>query len=212
MPFYGDEKSPHENIMWQLSFPMEEIKARELAGNLKMLKETVLRKCGSWHDPIPSLIDSTDLSLLTGIPAYDRDPGPPPVSTQASRGVVLLGDAAHPMSPFKGQGANQALLDGVGFVDYLNREKDSERAIYSFESEMWSRVRRKVLDSRERVTAFHQPDILGGEFFAYRGVSQDLLQSLKVKGINSKSGEEIEKLILSEMNRLNIIEGNNIGS
>ena len=46
-----------------------------------------------------------------GYPAYDR--WPIPSFDDLMDNLVVLGDAAHPLSPFKGQGANQALADGV---------------------------------------------------------------------------------------------------
>ncbi|GAA3919891.1 FAD-dependent monooxygenase [Streptomyces gulbargensis] len=68
------------------------------------------RRFGTWHDPIPALLDATrpeavlhhDIhELVTPLPAY------------ASGRVALLGDAAHAMTPHLGQGACQALEDAV---------------------------------------------------------------------------------------------------
>lgn len=49
---------------------------------------------------------------------YDRDPLPLLPKGQGTR-ATLVGDAAHPMSMFKGQGANQAIADGPLLARWL---------------------------------------------------------------------------------------------
>ena len=75
------------------------------------------------------MLAATAPELLSGYPAYDRPPSDAPLSAALGRTslVTLLGDAAHCMSPFKGQGANQALLDAVNFAEQLVREFDPRR-------------------------------------------------------------------------------------
>jgi hypothetical protein len=87
----------------------------------------------------------------------------PPLMEAGTR-VTLIGDAAHPMSPFKGQGANQALLDAVALARALrSHELRGEQrlplaaALRSFEEEMLPRSRAKVLASREAVELLHSP-------------------------------------------------------
>ena len=72
---------------------------------------------------------------------------------------ILIGDAVHPMSPFKGQGANQALADGPALTDWLLKSKLAS-ALLGFEREMHSRSRPKVLASRVAANKLHSPEVM----------------------------------------------------
>jgi len=84
--------------------------------------------------------------------------------------VTLLGDAAHPMSPFKGQGANQALLDALSLARGITkgckplsnwREEGIRKCVLAaFEKEMLKRSATKVKDSAEAAELLHSEIVL----------------------------------------------------
>ena len=151
------------------------------------------------------MIETTETKDMMGIAAYDRDPVIP--NGKNNQNIVLLGDSFHPMSPFKGQGANQALLDSVHFCEILNCSSSISSSVLLFESQMVSRVKNKVLQSRERVSSFHNKDILNQESFSFRfpKLFDSLLSNLKSNSINSDSGDDIENLIIQQMKLLDLI-------
>lgn len=187
-----------------MSLPLDETTAKFFSKDTQALKSFLLEKCGDWHEPIPQMIEATELDMLMGIPAFDRDLMP----VKPNDTIALLGDAAHPMSPFKGQGANQALIDACELTESLNKYDDLSQAVYEFESKMTKRVLSKVMASRERVTTYHQANILNVENFFHRGVNEKLLETLKMKGINAQT-ESIEDVIIKEMKELNFFDQTN---
>lgn len=169
--------------MWQLSFPMDETDATRLSQlGSSALKEEALKRCGTWHDPILKLLRSTPEDFITGYPCYDRalverkelrdgcDK-----SQSANAFVTLLGDACHPMSPFKGQGANQALLDAVLLSQKLfdisrihngktnvneqqptiSLNESTPQALAEFENDMLQRCEVKVKKSADAAKFLH---------------------------------------------------------
>ena len=158
MPF--DEKS----IMWQLSFPIEEIEAKKLSADGKLaLKDEAIKRT-PFHSPIPEILEMTDENKITGYPVYDRDLLSSEMLKNADS-VTVLGDAAHPMSPFKGQGANQALLDALSLAREIFKKCKPlsdwktigirEAVLEDFEAEMIERTSTKVKDSAAAAEFLH---------------------------------------------------------
>jgi 2-polyprenyl-6-methoxyphenol hydroxylase-like FAD-dependent oxidoreductase len=67
--------------------------------------------------------------------------------------VTLLGDAVHPMLPHTGQGAAQALEDGVALGRVLRQSGDHVAALRRFET-VRSRRTRRIVKSGPRIARF----------------------------------------------------------
>lgn len=159
------------SIMWQMSFPMSEEEAKALSAKGALaLKEEACRRA-QWHMPIPQILSATLPEQVSGYPVYDRELLTSKLMEKTGA-ATLIGDAAHPMSPFKGQGANQALLDALALARNISiacnpfskwREVGlRELVLTEFEEEMLARSAPKVKDSANAVKALHSEDVLRG--------------------------------------------------
>ncbi|KAJ1633127.1 hypothetical protein T492DRAFT_1142968 [Pavlovales sp. CCMP2436] len=162
--------------MWQLSFPLDLEQARTLgrAGG-GALRDAALAATSGWCAPVPQLLGATAAGDITGYPAFDRPlPDPDELRTALGPAAVLVGDAVHPMSPFKGQGANQALIDGLELARALSavpslgppppglREPalSLDDALGAFERAMLERARVKVEASARAAKFLHSAPAL----------------------------------------------------
>lgn len=72
--------------------------------------DVLAEQFSGWHDPIPEIISATDPNHIGYLP-IDELAGC--LTTYVNGRVVLLGDAAHAMTPNLGQGGNQAMEDAA---------------------------------------------------------------------------------------------------
>ncbi|MCD8403521.1 FAD-dependent oxidoreductase [Tenacibaculum finnmarkense] len=163
MPYSAD------SVMWQLSFPISEEAAKILSKKgAKALKEEACRRT-PWHEPIPQILAATLADKISGYPVYDRELLSSEVLEKSEK-ITLIGDAAHPMSPFKGQGANQALLDALSLARTISKKCGRlsdwqtqgirKRVLTDFEAEMLARSASKVKGSAAAVKFLHSDVVL----------------------------------------------------
>lgn len=122
---FGLHDCGNDSIYWWATMPAEP----ELAANWPHGKDDLQQRFADWCPDANEIIARTDESAILAVPALDR----PPLSRWGTRRVTLLGDAAHPMLPSLGQGANSAIEDAVVLGHALAGYRDPRSALQAYE-------------------------------------------------------------------------------
>jgi salicylate hydroxylase len=97
-----------------------------------------------WDSRVEELLAQVENPFWWGL--FDREP----LARWTNGRLALLGDAAHPMLPHLGQGANQSIEDGVALASILaaSRRRDVHAALAAYESLRRPRAAKIQLGSR----------------------------------------------------------------
>jgi 2-polyprenyl-6-methoxyphenol hydroxylase-like FAD-dependent oxidoreductase len=89
------------------------------------------RRFGSWHAPIPALLEATAPEAVLRHDIYQL----PALAGYTRGNVALIGDAAHAMTPNLGQGGGQALEDAIVLAAAIAGGPDVNTALARYDSE-----------------------------------------------------------------------------
>jgi len=134
---------------------------------------TLAREFTDWDPMVRKIISHVDTTFRWGL--YDREP----LSQWSNGRLTLLGDAAHPMLPHMGQGANQSIEDAVALaavLDGLDRH-DFPDAVRRYESVRRDRAGQVQRNSRNGGLVYDSGDSPERDE-KLRGTVADLLWSL----------------------------------
>jgi salicylate hydroxylase len=107
--------------------------------------DVLRREFEGWDPRIGSVLKEVDKTFRWAL--YDREPLP----TWTKGRLTLLGDAAHPMLPHLGQGANQAIEDGMALATILGQVDNAAvpAALLAYERLRRERVAEVQLGARQ---------------------------------------------------------------
>jgi 2-polyprenyl-6-methoxyphenol hydroxylase-like FAD-dependent oxidoreductase len=106
-----------------------------------------------WNDDLLQFIRCCDRDKIILRPIYALPVG---FRWTHMSGVTLIGDAAHVMSPYAGEGVNLAMADAADLAEAIVAGRYF--ALATFEEEMWTRAEEAARESAENLEVFFGDD------------------------------------------------------
>ncbi|EEP75794.1 predicted protein [Uncinocarpus reesii 1704] len=157
-----DSKSAVWSLSYTASEPREKLNPPMPKEQLDNLLEEVLDRGSTFTEPFPTLVRATDPTTLRLFNAMDKQPFQHTHCSDLP--VVFIGDSNHAMSPFAGNGANMALLDGWDLAEQLCQPQSLEAAVGHYDKSSISRSQNAIAASHWAISMAHAT---GFKLFGY---------------------------------------------
>ncbi|NQV81407.1 MAG: FAD-dependent monooxygenase [Alphaproteobacteria bacterium] len=115
--------------------------------------DEVLESFAGWNDELRLIVNNTEAGRCHKWGMFGRKPMPHWTQGRAT----LLGDAAHPMLPFLGQGVSMAIEDGIVLARAIAKHGITPAALVSYEAARRPRANDIVERSAARGEQVHRP-------------------------------------------------------
>lgn len=117
-------------------------------------KDRVLEIFAEWTEPVGAILKATPAEDIVERPICDRTPLP----RWSSGRVTLLGDAAHPVVPSLGQGANTAFEDAYELAECLSGAPSIQAALEAYDRRRIPRTEAIYTRSANQGERSYKPD------------------------------------------------------